>query len=112
MLSTYKTKIIRKDYGVIVKYHDTEIVHTSHAKDAENAIVVLNTGGHFTATTKKKMNQTSEQFSLGYSVFQKNKKWFVSCDDTIFEWESGMNAFCAFSGKPHLNFFCKKGVSE
>jgi len=109
MLSTYKTEITRDDYGVIVKYRDTEIVIANHTTDGENAIVVLNTGGHFTATTKKKMNQASEQFSLGYRVFQKNNKWFVSCDDTIFEWESGMNAFCAFSGKPHVNFFCKKG---
>jgi hypothetical protein len=30
-----------------------------------------------TKTTKLRMNQASNQFSLGYRVYQKDKKWYA-----------------------------------
>jgi hypothetical protein len=39
--------------------------------------IVLDTGGFFTKTTKKRMNQASNMFRLGFYVYQKNFDWFV-----------------------------------
>lgn len=59
----------------IVKYiyHGTAVV-TYYPR---NRAVILNTGGYFTNTTKHRMNQFSIEQNLDYSVYQKNKKWFV-----------------------------------
>lgn len=55
-----------------VQYHDTVVV----SRDA-NGLVTLDSGGYRTVTTKLRMNQTSNQYGLGYSVFQKAGDWFV-----------------------------------
>ena len=39
--------------------------------------IILNSNGWATATTKSRMNQTSNQFDLGYQVFQKDYAWYV-----------------------------------
>ena len=63
--------ISKKDGATFIKYYKTIIVQFS-----EN-LILLNTGGWFTASTKAKMNGISESFDLGFKVFQKNSKWFV-----------------------------------
>ena len=55
-----------------VIYHRTPVVKFS---DRE---ITLNTGGWKTVTTKARMNQASNQYDLGYCVFQRNFDWFVS----------------------------------
>lgn len=63
---------IRTENGTTeVVYHNTPVVRFSEK------YIRLNTGGWWTATTKTRMNQVSHQFDLGYSVFQKNRLWFV-----------------------------------
>jgi hypothetical protein len=54
-----------------VAYHNTFVVCAS------DKTIVLNTGGWFTVTTKTRMNQASNQFGLGYRVFQKDFRWYV-----------------------------------
>lgn len=54
-----------------VRYRKTHIVRF------DNQEIVLNTGGWKTVTTKRRMNQTSNQFNLGYQVYQKRFNWFV-----------------------------------
>jgi len=62
------------DYDTLhISFHGTEIVKVS----MESYMVKLNTGGWFTNTTKLRMNQASNQFNLGYQVYQKDKQWFV-----------------------------------
>lgn len=39
--------------------------------------IVLDSGGWLTSTTKNRMNQTANQFALGFYVFQKKRQWFV-----------------------------------
>lgn len=56
-----------------VKYHGTEVVKVSPGQKK----IILDTGGWFTNTTKTRMNQASNQFNLGYTVYQKNKQWFT-----------------------------------
>jgi hypothetical protein len=55
-----------------VIYRGTPVVTFTHNK------VVLQTRGWFTQTTKTRMNQASNQFHLGFRVFQKGFEWFVT----------------------------------
>lgn len=86
-LSPYCTKITtlpEHDTGA-VRYHATQIVHWSPA------FITLRNGGYQTVTTKRKMNQASHQFGLGYSVFQRNFDWFVTLPNgQTVEFEDGM----------------------
>lgn len=56
----------------VITYHKTHIVKFGAR------YIVLDTGGYFTATTKTRMNQASNQFGLGYSIFQKKGAWYCS----------------------------------
>jgi hypothetical protein len=71
-LSSYRTTIRGNDNGGLeVVYVSTPIV------TLEGDTVTLNSGGWETVTTKRKMNQASNQFGLGFGVFQKEWVWFV-----------------------------------
>lgn len=52
-------------------YHQTKVVRWS--RDT----VVLNSNGFQTATTKTRMNEVSQEYGLGYHVFQKDHEWYV-----------------------------------
>lgn len=55
-----------------VRYHVTDVVLFNEHR------IVLNSGGYRTNTTKTRMNQASNQFGLGYRVYQKRGEWFIS----------------------------------
>lgn len=66
------TKVRTDEHGTTyVRYHDTNVV----AFDEDT--IVLNTGGYFTVTTKNRMNQTANQFDLGYHIYQDHFLWYV-----------------------------------
>ena len=54
-----------------VVYYSTPIVKFNDSQ------IILNSGGYMTSSTKKRMNQISEEFDLGFYVYQVNKQWFV-----------------------------------
>jgi len=63
---------IRTENGVTkCRYHSTDVVEF----DAER--ITLRSDGWQTATTKARMNQASNQFGLGFRVFQRDHEWFV-----------------------------------
>lgn len=64
-----------------VTYHSTDVVRVTPKT------ITLNTGGHFTNTTKTRMNQASRQYGLGYSVYQKNYDWFVKYRGKIYKFK-------------------------
>ncbi len=64
-----------------VVYHNTAVVSFDHES------IELNTGGWETATTKTRMNQASNQYSLGYQVYQRDYTWFVDYQGETFEFE-------------------------
>ena len=69
------------DNMIVVKLHQTEVVRFNDKK------IILNSGGWQTVTTKTRMNQASNQFGLGYYVYQKDHEWFVDyngCTDAEF----------------------------
>lgn len=69
---------VQNDDGVIsVTYHNTEVVRVEGRLISDQK-VTLNTGGYFTNTTKTRMNQTSQQFALGFYVYQKDYDWYVA----------------------------------
>jgi len=70
-IGSHKTTISTDDEFTRVVYHSTAVVKFNHQK------VILNSGGWLTATTKARMNQTSNQFNLGFTVYQKDFEWFV-----------------------------------
>lgn len=70
-LSTYRTNVMATGDRLAVVYADTLIV------DKAGNNITLDSGGWQTVTTKRKMNQAARQFALGYSVYQRNYKWFV-----------------------------------
>lgn len=60
---------------IAVTYHQTLVV------DLRDGIVTLDSGGWKTATTKARMNQASNQFGLGFSVYAKDHVWYVDMAD-------------------------------
>ena len=70
------TKVFDLPTGeTVVRYHATNVVVFNKDK------IVLNSGGWQTTTTKKRMNQASEAFDLGYSVYQDKWDWYVSLNN-------------------------------
>ena len=70
-LSTYKTEWNEDAKGGVVIYCKTKIVEWVHGQ------IKLNSDGWESVTTKKKMNQASHQFGLGFSVYQRKGQWYV-----------------------------------
>lgn len=70
-LSTYRTNVMATGDRLSVVYASTLIV------DKVGNEITLDSGGWRTVTTKRKMNQAARQFGLGYSVYQRDFKWFV-----------------------------------
>ena len=70
-LSTYRTTWFDNGNFGGVTYINTNIVQW------RDGIVTLDSGAWETVTTKRKMNQASRQFALGYTVYQRDYKWYV-----------------------------------
>ena len=70
-IGTHKTTVKGTENGLSVVYHWTEIVRTTPTE------IHLDTNGWWTNTTKTRMNQTSNQFRLGFTVYQKNYEWYI-----------------------------------
>ena len=66
------TAIEQDEQGTHVRYHSTRVVTIHPSGD-----VTLRTGGYRTNTTKCRMNQAANQFSLGFHVYQQDFGWFV-----------------------------------
>ena len=71
-IGTHRTSIRTDDNVTRVKYHYTNVV------TFDDSEIQLQSGGHHTATTKRRMNQTSSQFPLGYKVSQRNYQWYIT----------------------------------
>jgi hypothetical protein len=70
-IGTHKTQIRTQDGYTIVQYWDTEVIKFN---DTE---IILNSGGFLTNTTKTRINQTSNEYNLGFDVRQIKGDWFV-----------------------------------
>ena len=77
--SVHTTVSVDDEGWTNVQYHDTVVVRFN------DTVIHLNTGGYKTNTTKTRMNQASNQFDLGYHIFQKRKRWFVALNTGVIE---------------------------
>ncbi len=85
-LSNYRTARTEDEEGGGGIYAQNKIVEWKKGGE-----IKLNSDGWQTVTTKRKMNQTSKMFCLGYSVYQKNFDWFVDTPDgRTLEYYDGM----------------------
>ena len=74
-IGQHKTKVITNNGVTKVVYHDTAVVMFNDDQ------IILDSGGWWTRTTKARMNQAAQQFSLGYSVKQVQGAWVVTFQD-------------------------------
>lgn len=80
-----KSTMVYADEGLTkIRYHDTDVVSFNDKK------VVLNSGYWYTSTTKRRMNQASNYFDLGFNVHQKDSYWFVDYKGKTIPFEEGM----------------------
>jgi len=86
MLGTHKTTAhVNDNRELIVCYHSTEVV-----KVINDRYVVLKSGGWLTPTTKRRMNQASEQYQLNYLVYQRGFVWYVKTPICLTEFYDGI----------------------
>lgn len=72
MIGKIATSIRTENGFTIVRYHNTDVVKYT------SGLIALDTGGYFTATTKRRMNEASVTFGLHYHVYQAKRAWFCS----------------------------------
>ena len=72
-IGKYKTKVFTVDGEFCVQYHQTVVF-----RGFPNGVIVLDTGGWKTATTKLRMNQAFNQLGLRFGVYQEKGQWWVS----------------------------------
>lgn len=58
----------------VVNYQGTNVVSFN------DRTIILDPHGWWTKTTKRRMNQASEEHDLGYWVYQKNGQWYCDYD--------------------------------
>jgi Na+-translocating ferredoxin:NAD+ oxidoreductase RnfG subunit len=101
MIGKHATNIYTENGVTNVIYHQTKVVGFNEDE------VILNSGGHHTATTKRRMNETSETFGLGYHVFQEGFTWYVRFKGEVVKFVDGLILFRKpkKTEKGTLNFF-------
>jgi len=84
-VGTHKTRVYVDEGFTIVKYWRTKVVKFNEEH------IILDNGGWLTATTKLRMNQASNEYSLGYQVYQEDCSWYViDCFGNIKDFKNGM----------------------
>ena len=73
-IGTHRTTVSTNNGTTQVVYHSTPVV----VWDKNKNTVQLNSGGWETNTTKRRINQVSNEFGLKYNVFKKKFDWYVS----------------------------------
>lgn len=77
-LSMYKTRVICTSGLIDIYYHATNIVSVRNDRS-----IVLDFGGWDIVTTRRKMNQASRQFNLGYSVFRHKGQTYINSTNDL-----------------------------
>lgn len=67
-----------------IRYHSTRVVTFNED------LIVLDSGGWYSNTTKTRMNQASNTFNLGYQVFQRKHHWYVDFGGKTFPYVNHM----------------------
>lgn len=79
------TDVYTDEHGYLCcKYHKTIVVRWNAST------ITLDTGYWKTVTTKKRMNQVSTEFGLGFGVWARRGEWRVSFKGKDLEYRDGM----------------------
>jgi len=84
-IGSHKTSVVNDDNKLLVTYHSTIVV-----KIVNNRYVILKSDDWLTNTTKRRMNQASNEYRLNYRVFQKGWAWFVETPVGVVDYYDGM----------------------
>lgn len=79
-----RTDIFTEDGQTHVSYRGTRVV------SFDEKTITLRSGGWETFTTKVRMNQTANQFELGFYVYQEHYTWYVNFKGERLEFSNGM----------------------
>tara|TARA_R110002020_G_scaffold457975_1_gene675086 strand:- start:185 stop:517 length:333 start_codon:yes stop_codon:yes gene_type:complete len=90
-IGKHKTTVTSQDGIIKIKYHYTDVVTI----DNNTSKITLDHGGWRTLTTKTRMNQTSNEYGLGFRVYQKDFNWFVErINGDVIAWEDDAGKTC------------------
>ena len=81
-ISGVATNVQTKNGVTTVRYHSTDVV------TFDDNTIKLDTGGWRSVTTKLRMNQASNQFDLGYGVWQEKGEWYVEHKGKTYTFEN------------------------
>lgn len=84
-----------------ITYHSTRVVIFNPD------LIILDSGGWFSNTTKARMNQASNTFKLGFSVYQSKHQWYVSFGGKTYPYSDKMR-LDRKSGKVYGNTFLNR----
>lgn len=75
--------------GAALTYAEVHVIyHGKHVACFNQHDICLRTHGYSTMTTKTRMNQTANQFRLGYSVYQRARRWYIRWQNRELEFPS------------------------
>lgn len=83
-IGTHATTISQDNGSTVVTYHSTQVVSFN------DKLINLRDGGHQTVTTKRRMNEASATFGLGFQVYQVNFDWFVKYGGKVYPFSDNM----------------------
>ena len=83
-VGTHKTKVLNIEGFTNIVYHSTPVVQFDSDK------IILNSGGWETATTKSRMNQASNEYNLGFDVYQVDFTWYVDYQGETIPFKDGI----------------------
>lgn len=67
------------------KYHNTHVV-----LDLTHGRFELNSGGHQTVTTKRRINQWAAHYGYDFSVYQRDYRWYVEVNGRVYQYQDHM----------------------
>jgi len=83
-VSKHNTTVFNDGIHTVIKFHYTDVVKFNHRE------IILNSNGYETYTTKTRMNQASNQYGLGFKVYQEDFIWYVKYQDFTLKFEDGI----------------------
>lgn len=86
-IGTHHTQIFSDNGYINISYRGTIVVKFNSKK------IVLSSGGWKSQTTKTRMNQASNQFKLGYWVYQEDGVWYINYRDHILDFKDDIELF-------------------
>jgi len=78
---------------LLVTLHATPVVTVYN-----DGRILLDHGGYMSSTTKNRINQTANQFRLGFRVYQEAHEWFVADAGDKYAWTARTIAYDPSTG--------------